>query len=89
VHAYDVKSCFRQIKHHPDVAGAFSYVLADYLFLQIGLAFGADFSPTNWEAVRRAQSALAECLFLDTSLVVKHRAVLDKIRWCRFLRGSR
>ena len=76
VHANDIKSCFRQIKHHPNVAGAFSYILADYLFLQIGLAFGADFSPANCEAIRRAQSALAECLFFNTSLVNKHRAVL-------------
>jgi hypothetical protein len=48
VHANDVKSCFRQIKHHPDVAGAFSYILVDHLFFQVGLAFGADFSPANW-----------------------------------------
>ncbi|KAL3803843.1 hypothetical protein HJC23_004005 [Cyclotella cryptica] len=89
VHANDVKSCFRQIKHHPDVAGAFSYILADYLFFQIGLAFCADFSPANWEAVRRAQSALAERLFFDTSLVHKHRAVLDKIKWCRSLSGTK
>ena len=40
VHANDVKSCFHQIKHHPNVAGAFSYILADYLFFQILLAFG-------------------------------------------------
>ena len=72
VHANDVKSCFRQIKHHPDVAGALSYILADHLFLQVGLAFGADFSPANCEAVRRVQSALAEKLFFDTSLVSKH-----------------
>ena len=89
MHANDIKSRFCQIKHHPDVAGAFLYVLADYLFLQIGLAFGADFSPANWEAVRRAQSALAERLFSDTSLIVKHHAVLNKIRWCCSLRGSR
>ena len=89
VHANDVKSCFRQVKHHPDVAGAFSYILADYLFFQIGLAFGADFSPANWEAVRRTQSALAERLFFDTSLVQKHRAVLDRIKWCRSLRGRK
>jgi hypothetical protein len=89
VHANDVKSCFRQIKHHPDVAGAFSYILADYLFFQVGLAFGADFSPANWEAVRRAQSALAERLFFDTSLVAKHRAVLDKIKWCRSVNGKK
>jgi hypothetical protein len=32
VHANDVKSCFWKIKHHPNMAGAFSYILADYLF---------------------------------------------------------
>ncbi len=89
VHANDVKSCFRQIKHHPDVADTFSYILADYLFFQVGLAFGADFSPANWEAVRRTQSALAEQLFFDTSLVTKHRAVLDKIKWCHSLNSKK
>jgi hypothetical protein len=82
VHANDVKLCFHQIKHHPDVAGAFSYILADYLFFQVGLVFGADFSPADWEAVPRIQSALAKRLFSDTSLVAKHRVVLDKINWC-------
>jgi hypothetical protein len=80
VHTNDVKSCCQQIKHHPDVAGAFSYILADYLFLQIGLAFGADFSPANGEAVRRVQSALAERLFFNVSLVQKHRDILNKIQ---------
>ena len=61
--ANDVKSCFHQIKNHPNVAGAFSYILANYLFLQIGLAFGADFSTANCEAVRRTQSTLAERSF--------------------------
>ena len=61
-HDNDVKSCFHQIKHHPDIVVAFSYILAKYLFfqIQIGLAFGTDLSPANWEAIRRIQSALAE-----------------------------
>jgi hypothetical protein len=89
VHANDVKSCFCQIKHHPGVACAFLYILADYLFFQVGLAFGADFSPANWEAVHHAQSALAKQLFFDTSLVTKHHTVFDKIQWCRSLNGKR
>jgi hypothetical protein len=89
VYANDVKSCFHQIKHHPDMVGAFLYILADYLFFQVGLAFGADFSPANWEAVHRAQSVLAKRLFFDTSLVTKHRAVLDKIKWCHSLGGKK
>jgi hypothetical protein len=44
----------------------------DYLFFQVGLKFGANFSPANWEVVRCVQSALAERLFFDTSLVNKH-----------------
>jgi hypothetical protein len=71
------------------VVGAFSYILADNLFFQVGLTFGADFSPANWEAVRRAQSALAERIFFDISLVMKHRAVLDRIKWCHSLNGKK
>ena len=69
IHANVVKSCFCQIKHHPNVAGVFSYILTDHLFFQVGLAFGANFSPAIWEAIQRVQSALAEQLFFDTSLV--------------------
>jgi hypothetical protein len=71
------------------VVGAFLYILADYLFFQVGLALGANLSPTNWEAVRRAQSTLAEWQFFDTSLVTKHCTLLDKIKWCRSLDGKK
>ena len=47
IHANDVKSYFRQLKHHPDVMGACSYILGDFLFLQCGLTFGLDFSPAS------------------------------------------
>ena len=86
-HTNDVKSCFHQIKHHPDVVGAFSYILAEYLFVQFVLAFSSDFSPANWEAVHRVQSALAECLFFYTSLITKHHTTLNKITWCRSVHG--
>ena len=59
IHANDVKLCFHQIKHHPDIVRAFSYVMSKYLFFQVGLAFGANFSSSNWEAVRQVQLALA------------------------------
>ena len=81
IHANDVKSCFRQLKHHPDIMGAFSYILDDILFLQIALSFGADFSPANWEVVRRIAEILAEKLFDDDSLRDKHRQYLDRLSW--------
>ncbi|KAL7546383.1 hypothetical protein ACHAWF_016015 [Thalassiosira exigua] len=90
-HANDVKSCFRQLKHQPDVMGAFSYILGHYLFLQCGLCFGADFSPASWEVVRRIAEQLATALFKDKSLRAKHRKYLDRLRWKSNLgrRGAR
>ena len=83
IHANDVKSCFRQIKHHPDVVGAFSYIIAAYLYIQCGLAFGADFSPPVWEPCRRMAEQLSERLFDDDTLVTKHAQydLDDKLLW--------
>ncbi len=88
IHANDVKSCFRQLKHHPDIMGAFSYILGEFLFLQCGLTFGSDFSPASWEVVRRVAEQLAEALFADETLPTKHRKYLDRLCWKKNL-GSR
>jgi hypothetical protein len=71
-HANDIKSAFRQIKLHPDIMGAFSYIIADQLFLSCGQPFGADFCPANWEVVRQVLEKLATSLFCDDSLRDKH-----------------
>ena len=79
--ANDIKSCFRQLKHHPDIMGAFSYIIDGILYLQCGQTFGSDFSPSNWEAPRRVIEQLAEGLYPDTSLRNKHRKYLNKLAW--------
>ena len=89
IHANDVKSCFRQIKHHPDVMGAFSYILGEFLFLQCGLAFGALFSPASWEVLRRIAEFLAESLFNDDTLRTKHRKYLDRLKWKKDLGNNK
>ena len=81
IHANDVKSCFRQLKHHPEVMGAFSYIIGHLLFLQCGLTFGSDFSPASWEVLRRLIEELAQSLFKDTSLQEKHKKHLEKLNW--------
>ncbi len=58
VHANDVKSCFRQLKHHCNVMGAFSFVIDTILFLQCGLTFGSNFSPANWNQSNESQNNL-------------------------------
>ena len=79
IHANDVKSCFCQLKHHPDVMGAFSYIISNTLFLQCALTFGSDFSPASWEVLRQIIKVLTEFMFMDTSLRDKHRAILDRV----------
>lgn len=79
IHANDVKSCFRQLKLHPDIMGAFSYIIADQLFLSCGLPFGTDFSPQQWEPIRQILEILAEHLFEDSSLLQKHAQYLDQM----------
>ena len=88
LHVNDVKSCFRQLKHHPDVMGAFSHILGEFLFLQCGLTFGSDFSPASWEVIRRVAEQLAEAFFDDKSLRKKHWKHLDQLRWDRTLGRS-
>ena len=85
LHANDVKSCFRQMKHHPDVMGAFSYIISDILFLSCGLTMGSDFSPQTWEVPRRMAEQIAQKLFSDKSLVTKHRERLDQLQWSKKL----
>jgi hypothetical protein len=81
LHANDVKSCFKQLKLHPDIIPAFSIIIADLLYLQSALPFGTDFSPQSWEPVRKLIEVLAERLFSDNSLIAKHRKYLDKLQW--------
>ena len=69
--------------------GAFSYIVHDVLFLQCGLTFGSDFSPANWEVLRRVAEQLAESLFSDKSLRTKHRKYLDLMRWQSSLGSSK
>ena len=85
IHANDVKSCFRQLKHHPDVVGAFSYIIGDYLYAQCGLPFGADFSPSTWEVLRRMAEQMVIRLYDDHTLVDKHKQYLDKLQWSKKL----
>jgi hypothetical protein len=82
-HANDVKSAVRQIKLHPDIIGAFSYIIADILFLSCGKPFGADFCPANWEVVCQVLEKLATSLSNDDTLHQKHRQYLDRLQWDR------
>ena len=42
LHVNDAKSCFKQMKLHPDIMPAFSVIVAQFIFLQPALPFGTD-----------------------------------------------
>jgi len=70
---------FCQVKLHSDIIGAFSYIIANKLFLFCGQPFGMDFSPANWNVIHQVLEHLATSLFQDTSLHSKHQKLLDKL----------
>ncbi len=72
MHANDIKSCFHQLKHHPDVMGAFLFVIGNLLFLQYSLTFGSEFSLVSWEPMQRIAEQLATTLFNNDYLLHKH-----------------
>ena len=75
----DASSAFRNIKHHPDIAAAYAFIIDWILYIAVGQTFGSNFSPSNWEPFARARALLAETLFWDDSLVEKHKKYIDKI----------
>jgi hypothetical protein len=65
--------------------GAFSYIFANYLFLQCGQTFGSDFSPANLDLISQAVASWQKPFTLAT-LVTQHPHNLDKPKWCRLLK---
>jgi len=88
LHANDVKSAFCQVKLHPNVFGAFLYIIADMLFLSCGQPFRTDFGAANWEVIRQILEHSATQLFHEKSLCCKHHRFLGKLQWDGSLRGK-
>jgi hypothetical protein len=53
------------MKLHPDIMGAFSYIITDMLYLSCGLPSWTYFSPANWEVVYQALELLVTRRFWD------------------------
>ena len=77
----DFKACFRNPKMHPDTAGAFGFIIDQLMYIPTGMVFGSNTSGPSWEPFRRAASMLALHYYHDTSLVGKHKDLLDVLLW--------
>ena len=77
----NVKSCFRFVRIHADLTGAFGF-LADNLYnLATAMVFGSTASASSWESFRQAIEALTKVFTNRPNLVIKHKKYLDMLKW--------
>ena len=69
----DISSCFRWPRIHPDLAGAFGFIIGPLFYAANAMVFGSVASATSWEPFRRAISALASFYFGKGFPLLKHK----------------
>ena len=77
----DVKACFRFPRIHPDLTGAFGFLVHDFYCLAVAMVFGSNTSASSWEPFRRAIEELSKVFMKNPSLVGKHEKYLNMIKW--------
>ena len=58
----DVKSAFRHVRCHPSVISAFAFRFGGQLCLPMGMVFGSNVSPGEFDIISRARATLATSL---------------------------
>ena len=56
----DIKACFRFPRIHPDLTGAFGFLVANLYCLAIAMVFGSNTSAASWEPFCRANEGLSK-----------------------------
>ena len=69
----DVKACFRFPRIHPDLAGAFGFLISNFFCLAVAMVFGSNTSSRCWEPFRRAIEGLTVNFANRLDLVNKHK----------------
>ena len=80
----DASGAFRHVKYHPDIAGAYAFIINGILYLPLGTVFGSNVSSHNWEVFAISRARLAEWLQHQphiSDIVEKHKALLDLIQF--------
>ena len=75
----DIKGAFRHPKYHPNVAAAFSFIIADLLFITIGNTFGSIAIPANFQPIVRARIHLAHFLSSRMDVYDKYEHIIVKV----------
>ena len=77
----DIKACFRYPRIHPDLTGAFGFLVDDLYCLAVAMVFGSNTSSSSWEPFRRAIEKMSLVFSSDPTLVEKHKRYLNMIKW--------
>ena len=76
----DISSCFRWPCVHPDLAGAFGFMIGPLYYAENTMVFGSVASATSWEPFRQGIAALTLSSFGSHHLKIKHKQYLDMVR---------
>ena len=77
----DIKACFRYLRIHPDLTGAFGFIAQKYYCLAVAMVFGSNTSAVSWEPFRRAIKGLSKKFANKPALVEKHKRFLNMVKW--------
>ncbi len=77
----DVKVCFRYLRIHADLTGAFDLTVDELYNLARSMVFGLTVSASSWEAFRQAIKALTKAFANRTDLVIRHKTFIDMLKW--------
>ena len=77
----DIKACFRFPRIHPDLAGAFGFLVDNLYCLAIAMVFGSNTSAACWEPFCRAIEGLSKEFANCPDLVEKHKYYIDMLKW--------
>ena len=75
----DIKGTFRYSKYHPDVAGAFSFVISKYLLVSLEQTCGSLVIPQYSEPLARPRTHLAASLSKRRDLLSKYQTPISQV----------
>jgi hypothetical protein len=77
----DISACFQYPRIAADLTGAFGFMFEKLYFLSTSHVFGSNTSASSWEPFRHAIKNSIPIYFLWEDLVIKHKDLLDALKW--------
>ena len=77
----DIKAFFRFPRIHPDLTGAFGFLISNLFCLVVAMLFWSNTLSFCWEPFRRAIEGLTLKFANRPDLVDKHKKHIDMIKW--------